>query len=56
MPWTVFPDNVRLPRRGVNSCRFVLRLRVCVIPWFCRATDLDLREYWRKRSHYFAYY
>ena len=29
------------------------RLRVCLIPWFCRATKLDLRGYWRKRSHYY---
>ena len=31
------------------------RLRVCLIPWLCRATELDLRGYCRKRSHYYYY-
>ena len=32
------------------------RLRVCLIPWFCRTSDLELRGYWCKRSHYYYYY
>ena len=40
---------------SIDDSRIVLRLRVCLIPWFCRATELDLRRYWRKRSHYYYY-
>ena len=32
------------------------RLRVGLIPWFCRATEINLRGYWRKRSHHYYYY
>ena len=32
-----------------------LRLRVCLIPLFCRATELDLRGYWCIRSQYYYY-
>ena len=39
----------------LNS-RTVLRLCNCLTPWFCRATELDLRGYWRIRSHYYYYY
>ena len=31
-------------------------LRVCLIPWFCRATELDLWGYWCKRNHSSSYY
>ena len=27
-----------------------------LIPWFCWATELDLRRYWRIRSHHHYYY
>ena len=23
------------------------------MPWFCRATEFDLRGYWRKTTHYY---
>jgi len=41
-------------RNSVNiNTGIVLRLRVCLIPCFCRATELDLRGYWREKSHYY---
>ena len=38
---------------SIDDSNIVLWLWVCLIPWFCRATELELRGYWRKRTHYF---
>ena len=40
---------------SIDDSSIVLRLRVCLIAWICRATELDLRGYWRKRSRYYFY-
>ena len=33
-----------------------IRLRVCLIPWFCHTIELDLWWYWCKRSYYYYCY
>ena len=39
---------------SIDDSRIGILLRVCLIPWFCRrATELDLRGHWRKRSRYY---
>ena len=56
--WNSLPARVK--SEGNNSSSIddsciVLRLRVHLIRWFCRATELDLQGYWRIRSHYYYF-
>ena len=59
--WNSLPASVKSEgsivsfRRRLKTYLFnaAFRLRVCLIPWFCRATELDLRGYWRKRNNYY---
>ena len=47
-------SNITTDITTINK-RIFLQLRVCLIAWFCRATELDFRGRWRKRSHYYYY-
>ena len=43
-------NTASIRRQPLTHC---LRLRYCLITWFCRATELDLRRYWRTISYYY---
>ena len=54
MVWNDMKDAKEILRQCIvhmfhaNCCTmYCRRSRVCLIPWFCRATELDLRGYWR---------